>query len=98
MRPGQARRKVSVEAPMALRPFLFATAALALASCASSDYGYAYCYDAYRGPVGYRHSPLEAKPACATTAAAPAVFTAFENGYRGPYVAGPAPATPAEAR
>ena len=83
---------------MIVRPILFATAALALSGCASADYGYAYCYDAYRGPVGYHYGPFEPKPACATTAAAPAVFVTYENGYRGPYAAGPAPPTPAEAR
>jgi len=80
---------------MNARPILLALAALALSGCASSDYGYAYCYDAYRGPVGYHYGPFEPKPACATTAAAPAVYSGpHENGYRGPYVSGPHPAAP----
>jgi len=82
---------------MGLRPVLFVLSTLALSSCASADYGYAYCYDAYRGPVGYRYGPFEPKPACATTAAASAIYTGpYEAGYRGPYLAGPA--TPAEVR
>jgi hypothetical protein len=93
----RVRRTVVAEAPMVLKPVLSAAIALALTSCASNDYGYAYCYDAYRGPVGYRYGPFEPKPACATTAAASAVYTGpYEAGYRGPYLAGPA--TPAEAR
>ena len=91
-----------------MKPILFAlAAALALSGCVSTDYGYAYCYDAYRGPVGYYYGPFEPKPACATTAAAQAAFVTHENGYRGPYVSGPYPgpvapaaadATPATAR
>ena len=81
---------------MGNRPVLFAVAALALSGCASADYGYAYCYDAYRGPVGYYTGPFEPKPACATTAATQAVYAGpHEAGYRGPYVSGPYPAAPA---
>jgi hypothetical protein len=88
---------------MAIRSVLFAAGALALSGCASTEYGYAYCYDAYRGPVGYHYGPFEPKPACATTAAAPAYYLGpYEAGYRGPYVAGPYPAAlaaiPAEVR
>jgi len=87
---------------MGIRPVLFALGALALAGCVSNDYGYAYCYDPYRGPVGYHYGPFEPAPACAaTTAAVPAAYVVYENGYRGPYVSGPytAPApTPEEAR
>lgn len=74
-----------------MKPILFALAALALVGCASGQYGYAYCYDAYRGPVGYYTGPFEPKPACATTAASQAAFVTYENGYRGPYVSGPHP-------
>ena len=87
---------------MDVRPVLLALSGLALSGCASSDYGYAYCYDAYRGPVGYYTGPFDPKPACATTAAVPAVYAGpHEAGYRGPYVSGPYPApaaTPAEVR
>lgn len=74
-----------------MKPILFAMAALTLGGCASNQYGYAYCYDAYRGPVGYYTGPFEPKPACAATAATQAVFVVHENGYRGPYVSGPHP-------
>jgi hypothetical protein len=82
---------------MDVRPVLLAMgAALALSGCASTDYGYAYCYDAYRGPVGYYTGPFEPRPACATTAATQAAYTGpHEAGYRGPYVSGPYPAAPA---
>lgn len=84
---------------MLARMTLIALGGLALCSCASTDYGYAYCYDAYRGPVGYYTGPFEPKPSCATTAATHAVFVTHENGYRGPYVSGPhpGPVTPAAA-
>ena len=91
-----------------MKPILFAVGALALSGCATVETGYAYCYDAYRGPVGYYTGLFEPKPACATTAATQAVFVTHENGYRGPYVSGPHPtpmapaaadaATPATAR
>ena len=81
---------------MGIRAVLFVAGALALSGCASSGYGYAYCYDAYRGPVGYYTGPFEPKPACATTAATQAAYSGpHENGYRGPYVSGPYPAAPA---
>ena len=93
---------------MDARPILLALSALALSGCASSDYGYAYCYDPYRGPVGYYYGPLEPKPACATQTAQAAAFVTHEAGYRGAYVSGPHPgpvapaagdaATPAAAR
>ena len=74
---------------MDARPILLALSVLALPGCASSDYGYAYCYDAYRGPVGHDYGPLEPKPACATQTAQAAYFVTHEGGYRGPYVSGP---------
>lgn len=88
------------------RPILLALAALALSGCATAgrDYGYGYCYDSYRGPVGYRYGPFEALPVCAPPSAQ-ATFVAQEAGYRGPYVSGPhpgpvvpAPTIPAGAR
>ncbi|MEW5683555.1 MAG: hypothetical protein AB1942_01415 [Pseudomonadota bacterium] len=69
-----------------------------LSGCASSQYGYAYCYDPYRGPIGYYTGPFEKAPACAanTGVAAQAAYYAgpYENGYRGPYVSGPHAAVP----
>ena len=75
---------------MAVRTILLAlSGALALSGCASSDYGYAYCYDPYRGPVGYYTGPFDGKPACARSAG---VFATQEGeGRRGPYVSGPYP-------
>ena len=70
---------------------------LALAACASTDYGYAYCYDPYRGPVGYYTGPFEPKPACATQRAPAGVFVAREgDARRGPYLSGPYPMPVAE--
>lgn len=95
---------------MDARPILLALGcALALGGCASNEYGYGYCYDPYRGPVGYHYGPFEPPPPCATQAAMPAAtFVTQDNGYRGPYVSGPYPgpvapaapdaATPAAAR
>jgi hypothetical protein len=74
---------------MAVRPILLALAALTLSGCASSQYGYAYCYDPYAGPVGYYTGPFEAKPACARQQGAFA--TQEGEGRRGPYVSGPYP-------
>jgi len=73
---------------MDIRPVLLAMAAtLALSGCASADY--AYCYDPYRGPVGYYTGPFDGKPACARSAG---VFATQEGeGRRGPYVSGPYP-------
>lgn len=76
---------------MNLRAALLAVVALAVSGCASSDYGYGYCYDPYRGPVGYHYGPLEPQPACATQTAQAADFVTHEGGYRGPYVSGPHP-------
>ncbi|MBL8555122.1 MAG: hypothetical protein JNL41_12640 [Phenylobacterium sp.] len=75
---------------MAVRPILLALGgALALSGCASSQYGYAYCYDPYGGPVGYYTGPFEPKPACARTQGA---FVAQEGeGRRGVYFSGPYP-------
>ncbi len=91
---------------MGLRPVLIVLGALAFTGCASAEY--AYCYDPYRGPVGYYTGPLDPKPACARNATQAATFVTHEGGgYRGPYVSGPhyAPsaqdppvATPAAAR
>ncbi|MFZ5719929.1 MAG: hypothetical protein ACOY5Y_10765 [Pseudomonadota bacterium] len=87
---------------MGARSILLAAVALALGGCASSEYGYAYCYDPYRGPVGYYTGPFEPKPACARSAASAAQAAYFvgphENGYRGAYVSGPyfAPAATAQ--
>lgn len=82
---------------MPVRPVLLALAALTLAGCASADYGYAYCYDPYRGPVGYYTGPFEPKPPCARNAAQAATFVTHEGGYRGPYVSGPHYAQPTPA-
>lgn len=83
---------------MALK-LVLALAAVALAGCASTDYGYAYCYDAYGGPVGYYTGPFDPKPACARQPTAQAAgYVAHEAGYRGTYVSGPYPVSPAEAR
>ncbi|MBX3483950.1 hypothetical protein [Phenylobacterium sp.] len=83
---------------MAVRPILLTLAALALSGCASSQYGYAYCYDPYGGPVGYYTGPFEPKPACARQPSQGVVFATREGkGRRGPYVAGPYPSPVAEA-
>lgn len=83
---------------MAARPILFALIALTLTGCVSTDYGYAYCYDAYRGPVGYNTGPFEPKPACATEPRRAGVFaTGQADGYGGgAYVSGPYPMPVAE--
>ena len=82
---------------MAVKTILFALAALTLWGCASSDYGYAYCYDPYRGPVGYAYGPLEPRPACATQPPRPGVFVARPGqGYEDGYVSGPYPMPVAE--
>ena len=74
---------------MGIRPALAAIGALALSACVSSDYGYVYCYGA-GGPVGYRVSPSEPAPACATQTAQAVSFSGpHERGYRGPYSSGP---------
>ena len=84
---------------MGARSILLAVAALALSGCASSQYGYAYCYDPYRGPVGYYTGPFEPKPACARSAETAAQAAHFvgphANGYSQPYVSGPYFAPPA---
>jgi hypothetical protein len=80
---------------MAARPIvpmlgLLTLSALALSSCASADY--AYCYDPYRGPVGYYTGRFDAKPPCAQSAAQAGVFATQEGeGRRGSYVSGPYP-------
>lgn len=78
---------------MGARPILLAGLALALSGCASSQYGYAYCYDPYRGPVGYYYGPFEPPPPCARSAASAAQAAYFAgphaNGYSQPYVSGP---------
>ncbi|WP_293678699.1 hypothetical protein [uncultured Phenylobacterium sp.] len=79
---------------MDARLILLALSALALTGCASSDYGYAYCYGP-GGPQGYYYGPFEPKPACSTQTAQAADFVTHEAGYRGPYVSGPYPATDA---
>ena len=80
---------------MAARPILLAAALLGLSGCASSQYGYAYCYDPYRGPVGYHYGPLNPPPACARRTAQSAYYLGpHEAGYRGPYVSGPYFAAP----
>lgn len=82
---------------MAAKSIPIVLATLALSACASTDYGYAYCYDAYRGPVGYYTGPYEPKPACASQPS-PRVFVRHEgDGYRGAYVSGPYPAPVGEA-
>jgi hypothetical protein len=81
---------------MGLRPVLIVLAALALTGCASAEY--AYCYDPYRGPVGYYTGPLDPKPACATQSPQAAHFAGpHEAGYRGAFISGPhpGPVTPA---
>jgi hypothetical protein len=76
-----------------MRPLLAIIAAVPLlGACAG---GYAYCYDPYRGPVGYYTDPLDEKPACASTTRHAAVFTGpYYGGWRGPYVSGPYYVTP----
>jgi len=82
---------------MGLRPAVIALGALVLSACASAEY--AYCYDPYRGPVGYYTGPLDPKPACARSAVQAVTFVTHEGGaYRGAYVSGPYPASPSEAR
>lgn len=87
---------------MDARPLLLAVAVLALGGCASSQYGYAYCYDPYRGPVGYYYGPFEPAPACARSAASAAQAAYFvgpyPNGYSQPYVSGPYFASPGAAQ
>ncbi|TAJ68946.1 MAG: hypothetical protein EPO51_25830 [Phenylobacterium sp.] len=97
---------------MAVRPILpmlLTLGALALSGCASANYGYAYCYDPYRGPVGYYTGRFDSKPPCARSAGQAGVFATQEGeGRRGSYVSGPYPgpvapaaadaATPAAAR
>lgn len=86
---------------MAARPILLAAtaAALALSGCASSQHGYAYCHDPYRGPVGYYTGPFDPKPICARSAASAALAAYFigphANGYSQPYLSGPYFAPPA---
>lgn len=84
---------------MRATPILLALAgALALGGCATADYGYAYCYDPYRGPVGYYTGPFDPKPACARQPAPGAAFVTRQGeGLRGPYVAGPYPSPVTEA-
>jgi hypothetical protein len=85
---------------MAARPIapmlgLLTLSALVLSGCASADY--AYCYDPYRGPVGYYTGRFDAKPPCARSAG---VFATQEGeGRRGSYISGPypGPVTPAAA-
>lgn len=77
---------------MAAKPILLALAALTLGGCASSQYGYAYCYDPYGGPVGYYTGPFEPKPACARQPAQGAFVAQEGEGRRGPYISGPYPA------
>lgn len=90
-----------------MRPILIAFGALALTGCTtmSQGYGYAYCYDPYRGPVGYHYGPFEPPPPCATSATQAASFATEDGGIRGTYVSGPhpgpvtpTPTTPAGAR
>ena len=77
---------------MGFRPVLLVVSTLGFSSCASADYGYAYCYDPYRGPVGYHTGLLDPKPACARSATQAATFVTHEGGgYREPYVSGPHP-------
>ena len=83
---------------MSARSILLVAIALALGGCVSFEHGYAYCYDPYRGPVGYYTGPFEPKPACAAQTAQAAGYVAHEAGYRGAYVSGPYPVSPAEAR
>lgn len=77
-----------------MRPLLaVVAAALLLSACA--DTGYAYCYDPYRGPVGYYTGALDPKPACAASAyRAGVVAGPYYGGWRGPYVSGPYAAQP----
>ena len=81
---------------MGIRSVLLALGGLALSDCASSDYGYAYCYDPYRGPVGYYTGPFEPKPACAKHPPQGVIFVTRDGGYRGSYVSGPYPMPVAE--
>lgn len=76
---------------MDIRPVVLGVAAaLALSGCASADY--AYCYDPYRGPVGYYTGRFDSKPPCARSAAQAGVFATQEGeGRRGPYISGPYP-------
>jgi hypothetical protein len=81
---------------------LLALIAQALSACASSDYGYGYCYGP-GGPVGYYYGPLEPKPACARQEAQATYYLGpYEaGGRRGEYYVGPYPAaapSPATAR
>ena len=82
---------------MDARPILLTLGVLALSGCASSDYGYAYCYDPYRGPVGSYYGPWEPKPVCPEQLAQAVTFVTREGGYRGAYVSGPHPAPEAAA-
>ena len=76
---------------MGMRAVLLAMGVLALSGCASSDYGYGYCYGP-GGPQGYYYGPLEPKPACARQAAGPVYSLGpYQAGYRGPYMSGPYP-------
>lgn len=77
---------------MAARPTigLLTLGAMMLSGCASAEY--AYCYDPYRGPVGYYTGRFDAKPACAQDATRAGVFVTQEGeGRRGSYVSGPYP-------
>jgi hypothetical protein len=61
-----------------------------LSGCAAADY--AYCYDPYRGPVGYYTGRFDSKPSCARNAGQAGVFVTQEGeGRRGAYVSGPYP-------
>ena len=87
---------------MGMRRMLLAMGVVALSGCASSDYGYAYCYDSYLAPTGHYYGPLEPKPNCPAPSAGSTYYLGpHPASYRGPYLSGPynrpAP-TPAAAR
>lgn len=95
---------------MAAKPLtlgLLTLGAMLLSGCAAANY--AYCYDAYGGPVGYYTGRFDPKPPCARNAGQAGVFVTQEGeARRGSYVSGPYPgpvapsvadaATPAVAR
>ena len=78
-----------------MRPLFAVIAAASLLSACADTPGYAYCYDPYRGPVGYYTGALDPKPPCAASPRRAAVFAGpYSGGWRGPYVSGPYVAQP----
>ena len=70
------------------RALLALAALVALAGCAQG-YTYAYDDDPLRGPRGHYLDPPNPHPPTGPDCARPTFIGPFEDGYRGPYYAGP---------